>query len=181
MITVEQKTEAQRRAAILLRTAGLALAANEEAGIEVADFGLGNLEREGAQILTLVQTERISAKAIAMTASQTLPEHWHPPMGTDLGKEETVRVQWGTVFFFTEGPETLQSGVIPVGKEEVYTMRHETVMRPGDQLYCRPAQKHWFQAGEEGAVLFSFSSAARDILDMFTDPAVGRVTLVKGN
>ena len=53
---------------------------HEEAGkIEVADVDLSRLEREGAQILTLVATPRMAAKVIALFPHQTLPEHWHPP------------------------------------------------------------------------------------------------------
>jgi len=179
MITAEQKAQAQRSAAELFRAAGIAFTAAETERIEVADFGLSNLDIEGAQILTMVQTERIGAKVIALTPGQTLPEHWHPPMGGDPGKEETVRLQWGTLYFCTDGPDTLKKASVPAGKENVYTLRSETVMHPGDQLYCSPGEKHWFQAGPNGAVVFSFSSVARDVLDQFTDPAVRRVTRLK--
>ncbi len=179
MITRQQKAGAQRRAADLIRAAGLPITDDEADRIEVADFGLSNLEIEGAQILTLVQTDRIGAKVIALLPGQALPEHWHPPMGADPGKEETVRLQWGTVLIYVDGPDTLQLGRVPAGKERAYSLRHELVLRPAEQLQFRPGEKHWFQAGTEGAVLFSFSSVARDVLDMFTDPAVERVTKVK--
>jgi D-lyxose ketol-isomerase len=57
-------------------------------------------------------------------------------------------------------------------------MRHEVVLTPGDQLVLPPGTKHWFQAGERGAVMYSFSSTVRDILDQFTDPAVVRETRI---
>ncbi|HUX14509.1 MAG TPA: D-lyxose/D-mannose family sugar isomerase [Spirochaetia bacterium] len=179
MITRQQKAEAQRRAADLIRTAGLPITEDEAGRIEVADFGLSNLEKEGAQILTLVQTDRIGAKVIALLPGQALPEHWHPPMGADPGKEETVRLQWGTVLIYVDGPDTQHAGRVPAGKEQVYSLRHELVLQPADQIQFRPGQKHWFLAGAEGAVVFSFSSVARDVLDMFTDPEVERVTEVK--
>ena len=51
-------------------------------------------------------------------------------------------------------------------------------MKPGDQLIFDPGTKHWFQAGPEGAVLYSFSTTVRDILDGFTNPEIVRVTKV---
>lgn len=178
MITRRELLDAQATAAEMITGAGFAMASQERAKIEVADFGLGDLRVEGAAILTLVQSERIAAKLIVLTPWQTLPEHWHPRVGADPGKEETVRVVDGTVCFYTEGADTLTEGRIPPGKEAWYTLRHETVLKPGDQIYCAPGEKHWFQGGPRGAVAFSFSSVARDVLDEFTDPAVRRVTEV---
>jgi D-lyxose ketol-isomerase len=73
-------------------------ALEEADSIEVADFGLGNLEKEGVQALALVQTDRISVKVLALLPDQTVPEHWHPPVDGDPGKEETIRVITGTVY-----------------------------------------------------------------------------------
>jgi hypothetical protein len=39
----------------------------------------------------------------------------------------------------------------------------------------------WFQAGPKGAVVWSFSTKATDAVDVFTDPAVRRETLVVGD
>ena len=74
----------------------------------------------------------------------------------------------------------MRRGAVPAGKERVYTVRNELPLRPGEQLSFRPGEKHWFQAGGEGAVVFSFSSVVRDALDGFTDPAVRRQTVVQG-
>lgn len=178
MILQSEVKKAQDRAAELIRKAGIYITQNEEKEIGPVDFGLSRLEIEGAEILTLVQTERISVKILVLFPNQTLPEHWHPPVENDPGKEETIRVVWGTVYFYVDGTDTLEKGVIPEGKENVYTLRHELVLKPGDQLICYPGEKHWFQGGSEGAVLYSFSSVARDVLDGFTDPKIDRVTKI---
>ncbi len=52
------------------------------------------------------------------------------------------------------------------------------MLRPGEQYTIPPDTLHWFQAGREGAVVTEFSSASRDDLDVFTDPAVRRETVV---
>ena len=109
---------------------------------------------------------------------QTEPEHSHPRVGDDPGKEETVRVVSGTLFFYREGAGAVDRGTVPEGKEDVYTCRREVVMRPGDQITLPPGEKHWFQARDEAVVLYSFSTVARDVLDGFTDPAIERVTKI---
>ena len=179
MITRTERACAQRAALELIQCAGIRLREDEPDRIEVADFGLGRLAEEGAQILTLIQTDRIAIKVIALTPWQALPEHWHPPVGDDPGKEESIRHVWGDLFVYVDGPPTLEAGRIPAGKDEVYTMRHELVLAPGDQRTFIPGSRHWFLAGPRGAVAYSFSTTVRDILDRFTDPAVERVTTVE--
>jgi D-lyxose ketol-isomerase len=176
MITSAQQKAAQKKAAEMIRRAGITISAEEADGIEVADFGLSNLDREGVQVLTLVQTKRISVKVLVLFPNQTEPEHWHPPVGADPGKEETIRVIAGTVYFYVPGEDTLKEGFIVDGKADCYTMRKEIVMKPCDQLTLAPGEKHWFQAREEGAVMYSFSTIARDALDQFTDPRIERIT-----
>jgi D-lyxose ketol-isomerase len=178
MITRKDYESAQRRAADLMRKSGLRISEKEEKSLEVVDFGLGRLDEEGVQVLTLVQTERISVKVLALFPYQTEPEHWHPPVGSDPGKEETIRVIDGTVYFFVPGPDTLSKGFIPKGKDSCYTVKQEIIMKPSDQITLEPGKKHWFQALDEGAVMFSFSTIARDALDQFTDPNIVRITQI---
>jgi D-lyxose ketol-isomerase len=165
---------AQAEAFRLFRQAGIPLREDERAEIEVADFGLGDFECEGTCIATLIATKRYSAKALAFLPGQTLPEHWHPPVGDDPGKLETVRGVWGECLLVTEGAESLSRGRVPEGKESVYTCRNELLVGPGDQVTLPPGHKHWFQGGPEGAVVYSFSSTVRDLQDGFTDPRVVR-------
>jgi D-lyxose ketol-isomerase len=180
MITHEEEAAAKRDAAELLRRAGIPATATELESIEVADFGLSRLAVEGAQILTLVATDRIAVKLLLLTPHQTLPEHWHPPVGDDPGKEETVRLVWGELSVVTEGPDTLSLATVPTGKASYYTCRHEHRLDRPVTMTFEPGAKHWFQAGPEGAVAYSFSTVARDVLDGFTDPAVERVTRIGG-
>jgi D-lyxose ketol-isomerase len=73
----------------------------------------------------------------------------------------------------------MNDGFVPAGQDDNYTMRHELILRPGGQITLEPMVKHWFQAAEEGAVMYSFSSVARDVLDGFTNPDIKRVTEIK--
>ena len=178
MLMRQQQIQARRQAGEMIGRAGIHVTDQEAEGIEVVDFGLSQLEKEGVQVLTLVQTERISVKVLALFPNQTEPEHWHPPVAGDPGKEETVRVISGTLYFYIPGENTFKEGFLVKGKEHCYTMRHEIVMRPGDQITLAPGVKHWFQARDEGVVMYSFSTIARDALDQFTDKDIVRITKI---
>lgn len=178
MITRKEQRTARERAAKMIRGAGLQITDPEADRIEVVDFGLSRLFHEGVQVLTLVQTERISVKVLALFPNQTEPEHWHPPVESDPGKEETVRVVSGVLYFYVPGENTFNEGFLVKGKEHCYTMRHELVLRPADQITLAPGVKHWFQARDEGVVMYSFSTVARDAMDQFTDKQIVRTTQV---
>lgn len=178
MIRRTEYEQAQQRAAAMIRAAGIQLTEAEAARIEVVDFGLSRLAVEGVQVFTMFATGRISAKVLVLLPHQTEPEHWHPPVGDDPGKEETIRVISGELNFYVPGEDTLRHGWIPAGKEHCYTCRHEIVMKPCDQLTLPPNTKHWFQAPASGAVFYSFSTCVRDGLDRFTDSAIVRETRI---
>lgn len=179
MLTEAEYAAAQSRAVDMFRESGICITDEQAQKVEVADFGLSRLDSEGAQILTLVATNRVAVKIIALFPNQTLPEHWHPRVGEDLGKEETVRAISGTIRFYVTGDENISEGFVPVGQEDNYTMRHELILKPGEQITLEPGTKHWFQAAKQGAVMFSFSSVARDLLDEFTNPNIERTTKIQ--
>lgn len=178
MIPRKLYNEIKQKSADLIEKSCLAFTSDEISTIEVADFGLGDVLNEGVQILTFFNTERIAGKLLILLPFQTEPEHWHPPMPDNPGKQEIIRVIWGTLRFYVPGEDNMKVGFIPGGKDNCYTVRHEIIMTPGDQLVLEPGTKHWFQAGPEGSLLFSFSTTVKDILDGFSDPNIVRLTKV---
>lgn len=178
MITRSEFNRVREESAALIRRSNLLVTAAELEAMEVADFGLGRIREEGVQIVTLFASDRISAKVLVLLPDQTEPEHWHPPVGDDPGKEEHIRAVWGELRFYIPGPDTLRAGFVPAGKDAVYRQRHEVLLAPGDQLHLPPGTPHWFQAGPQGAVFYSFSTCVRDGLDGFADPAVVRATKI---
>ena len=180
MLRRTEVEHARRRAAEMLQRVGMSLTPEERVRIEVADFGLGELERTGLQLLTYVNTDRYCAKELVLFPDQTCPEHRHPPVGADPGKMETFRCRWGTVRLYIEGPPTPPSTTRPpAGSERYYTVFHELVLSPGEQYTIPPNTLHWFQGGGEGAVVSEFSSTSRDEFDVFTDPRIVRTPLVE--
>jgi len=181
MLTREQVARAQARAAAMLDQAGIALTAEERASIEVADFGLDDLARTGLEIVVYVNTDRYCAKELVLFPRQTCPEHRHPSVEGQPGKRETFRGRTGKVWLYAEGPATEQiQARVPAGSEAHYTVFHEIELNPGDQYTLPPNTLHWFQAGDEGAIVSEFSSTSRDESDVFTDPRIRRAPEVEG-
>jgi D-lyxose ketol-isomerase len=179
MIPRKELEAAQQRAAHMLEAAGIVLTPRERESLEVADFGLGELETTGLEIITYVNTARVCAKELVLFPGQTCPEHRHPPVHGGPGKEETFRCRRGLVYLYVEGEPTPQPrAALPVGHEAWYTVRHEIALRPGEQYTIPPDTRHWFQAGPEGALVSEFSTASTDEHDIFTDPHIQRSTTV---
>ncbi len=176
MLRRSEAQRAQERAARMLARLGVVLTPAEREQIEVAELGLGELERTGLQIVVYVNTDRYCAKELILFPWQTCPQHRHPPVGQDPGKMETFRCRWGKVWLYVEGEavKTPQARV-PEGSEDYYTVFHEIELQPGEQYTIPPNTWHWFQAGDEGAIVSEFSSTSRDEFDIFLDPRIKRI------
>jgi D-lyxose ketol-isomerase len=181
MLTLKELRSARQRTRKVLRNAALAITPEEAARIEVADFGLGDVDHVGLEIITYVNTERVCAKELILFPRQTCPEHLHPPVAGEPGKEETFRCRWGEVYLYVPGePAKKPKARAPAGHEKHFTVWHEVVLRPGQQYTLLPNTLHWFQAGNRGAIVSEFSTKSRDESDVFTDPRILRETKVEG-
>ena len=152
--------------------AGIVITEDEKARLEIADFGLNDLENTGLQILTYVNTERCCAKELVLFPNQTCPEHRHPAVNGQEGKEETFRCRYGRVFLYVEGERTQNPQTQP--PEGKYTVFHEIILNPGEQYTLVPNTKHWFKADKMGAVISEFSTKSVDEADIFTDERIIR-------
>jgi D-lyxose ketol-isomerase len=180
MINKNQYDIAKKRTLEYFKKAGIILTKEEKEKIEVSDFGLDELESTGLELLTYVNTERCCAKELILFPHQTCPEHRHPPVEGEQGKEETFRCRWGEVYLYVEGESVANPRAIaPIGREKAYAVWHEIILKPGEQYTLCPNTKHWFQAGPEGAVVSEFSTKSRDEADIFTDVDIQRITKVR--
>ena len=177
MLTTQQISDSQAYAATKLAEAGIAITEDERRSLEVSDFGLSDLDHTGLQLIVYVNTDRVCAKEIVLKPGQTCPEHRHPSVGGEPGKEETFRVRSGTVYLYTEGEATSAPKANPTRRER-YTVWHEIVLHAGDQYTIMPDTLHWFQGGPEGAIVSEFSTRSTDEHDIFTDPEIARFTMV---
>lgn len=171
------RTLRQAQAAEQMRQAGLTLRDEEAGKIEIADFGLDRYEQFGLAIHIYVNTDRCCAKELMMLPGQICPEHRHPPIAGEPGKEETFRVRQGEVYLYLPGPGNRDTalGHLPADKHGTVSVHRQVHLRPGDQCTLRPDTRHWFVAGPRGAVVSEFSTRSRDEADIFTDPAIRRV------
>ena len=105
--------------------------------------------------------------------NQTCPEHKHVETDGKQGKEETFRVRYGKVYLYVagEGKKENIKAKLPDTDTSVY---HEIVLNPGEQYTIYPDTLHWFQAGDDGAVVSEFSTRSTDETDIFTDKSIIR-------
>lgn len=163
-----------------LDRACIALTSLERENVEVADFGLNDLERTGLQLVTYLNTERCCSKELVLFPHQTCPEHRHPAVAGESGKEETFRCRWGSVSIYVPGEATEKPACRPPqGDEAYYTAFHEVTLLPGQQYTLKPDTLHWFQAGPEGCIVSEFSTTSRDESDIFTDPRIKRLPVIE--
>ena len=170
---------ARNRALETYERAAIRITAAEQDALEVADFGLGEVEQIGVELITYVNTERVCAKEVVLLPGQICPQHRYPPVSDQPGKEETFRCRWGKVYLYVEGAATEHPrAVVPVHRRSHFTVWHEVILEPGDQHTVSPNTLHWFQGGPEGAVLSEFSTPSTDALDVFTDPDITRQPVI---
>ncbi len=166
----------RQRAAQLLSRSGTVLQPTELENLEIAELGLNDFEKQGLFLVVYVNNERYCAKELVLLPRQTCPQHRHPPTEHGDGKMETFRCRWGKVWLYVEGKKSEQiQAEIPEKSADYYTVFHEIELNPGDQYTIAPGTWHWFQGGDEGAVVSEFSSPSYDEFDVFTDPNVRRV------
>lgn len=182
MITKKQYTEASEYVQKAFADAGIKITEKEAASIEVADFGLGMVEKVGLQLIVYVNTERVCAKEMVLRPFQTCPEHIH--MGgvengnAYVGKEETFRVRKGTCYLYVTGEGKKEDINARIPETDV-TVFHEVVLKEGEQYTLYPETWHWFQAGPDGAIISEFSTKSRDESDLFRDARISRIPQVE--
>lgn len=177
-MTKKEYNEQVTKALQYYEKANIVLTEEEKNNIEVADFGLGCVDDIGLQLLVYINTERVCAKEMVLLPYQTCPEHKHIPSYNCEGKEETFRCRYGEVYLYVEGEkntDNIKGNVL----NENFTVFHEVVLKAGEQYTIMPETLHWFQAGENGAVVSEFSTRSTDETDIFTDKNIVRETKVE--
>ena len=167
-----------KRALQMYEKAGIILNEEEKKNIGVADLGLNNVENVGLQILTYINTERVCAKEMVLMPFQTCPEHKHVPTNGMEGKEETFRCRYGKVYLYVPGEGKKEDIKARIPETDV-SYFHEIILNPGDQYTIMPETWHWFQSGEEGAVISEFSTRSTDETDVFTDKRIVREPVIE--
>ena len=158
--------------------AGIVLTEAERNNIEVADFGIGIVDNVGLQMITYINTEKVCAKEMVLLPYQTCPEHMHVPTNGMPGKEETFRCRYGKVYLYVSGEGKKEDIQAKLPQTDV-SVFHEIVLNPGEQYTLYPETWHWFQAGEDGAIISEFSTRSTDETDVFTDKKLIREATIE--
>jgi len=172
----EEVERLQKEAAAFLQRANIAITEAEGLSIEVVDFGLNDIRNVGLEIVTYENNDRYCAKELILFPRQMCAQHRHPRVSnTNPGKRETFRCRWGEVYLYVEGEATPQPrAIVPERHRPHLSVWHEIILRPGQQYTIEAGTLHWFQAGDEGAIVSEFSSTSIDESDLFTDPHIKR-------
>lgn len=179
MLNRKQYEEIKEKVLSYYDKASIVLTDDERNNVEIADFGLNDIEHIGLQLVVYVNTSRCCAKEMVLLPYQTCPEHRHAPFDDYPGKEETFRCRYGKVYLYVEGEKTDSiSARVPENGHEYYTVFHEIALNPGEQFTIPINTRHWFAAGEEGCVVSEFSTPSFDDKDIFTDPKIDRTPRV---
>ena len=167
-----------KKALEMFRKANIVISEDEKKNVEVADFGLDNVDNVGLQLVVYINTERVCAKEMVLLPHQACPEHKHVDSYGQQGKEETFRCRYGKVYLYVSGAGEKENikGKLP---ETDVTVFHEIILNPGEQYTIMPGTWHWFQGGEEGAVVSEFSTRSTDETDVFTDKKIVRATVIE--
>jgi D-lyxose ketol-isomerase len=173
----EELERLQAEATEFLAKVDIAITEKERKSIEVADFGLDDVRNVGLEIVLYENNDRYCAKELVLFPRQMCPQHRHPRVDeSNPGKQETFRCRWGEVYLYIEGkPTPNPKAVVPEKHRKHLSVWQEIVMRPGDQYTIKPNTLHWFQAGDQGAIVSEFSSTSLDDLDVFSDPNIKRM------
>ena len=172
--------KARKRALQYYEKAHIVLTKKEKDNVEVADFGLNELDATGLELVTYVNTDRVCAKEMVVFPGQTCPEHAHAPFGNYMGKEEVFRCRYGLVYLYVSGePCAHPKAQPPASSKQYYTVFHEVILAPGDEYVIHPNTKHWFQGGPKGAIVSEFSTTSYDEHDVFTDPNINRIPSIE--
>lgn len=174
----KELTIARKKIIKILEKSGIIFKQNEIEKMEITDLGLGDFRNIGLGIIIYANTTRVCAKELALLPFQICPQHKHPDIEGNTGKEETFRCRWGEVYLYVAGPETKNiKGKIPDKYRDRFSVFHEIILKPGDQYTLKPNTWHWFQGGEEGALLSEFSTHSYDAGDIFYDKKIARVAV----
>ena len=172
--------EAKAKEAVLamLRAANYPISENLKQNMWVADFGLGRFAEVGLGGMFWVNNQQDNYTSLEMflLPDQMIPEHWHVPLPDQKVpvKMESWHVRWGSTYTYGGGEPTAKLAVkIPESEAEFVTVRKEKMLKVGEVTgITKPEEKHWQQAGPQGAIITETSTFHSGAAVRFTNPKI---------
>jgi D-lyxose ketol-isomerase len=124
----------------------------------VSDYGMGQFARMGLGAVFFVNNEehRYMMLDVYLLPGQMLPEHYHLATAKNPAKLEGWLCRHGVSYVYGAGEPTENiKATIPEGHMNgKVTVRHETILTPGEFTGLKSAEeRHWQFGGPEGAIL----------------------------
>jgi len=142
----------------------------------VSDFGLGRFTEAGLGAIVWWGDEKNNYSGLDafLLPGQIIPEHWHVKLGNIPEKMEAWLARYGEMYAYAEGaPTPTIQAKIAAGDAPYLTVKSERILRVGDIAgISRPLEKHWMQAGPQGAIFTEFSTFHSGEAVKFTDPKI---------
>lgn len=139
----------------------------------VSDFGLGRFTSAGLGVIVWWGDEKYNFSGLDafLLPGQIIPEHWHVKLRNIPEKMEAWLVRHGEIYGYAEGDPTMDMKAKLADADAAgVTVKHERILRVGDVAgIARPEEKHWMQAGPQGAIFTEFSTFHTGEAVKFTD------------
>jgi D-lyxose ketol-isomerase len=144
--------------------------------IFVSDFGLGRFTDVGLGAIVWHGDEKYNYSGLDayLLPGQIIPEHWHVKVRDIPPKMESWLVRSGEIYTYAEGAPTpnIKAKLTDVDAANI-TVKTERILRVGEiAAVSRPLEKHWMQAGPQGAIFTEFSTFHTGEAVKFTDAKV---------
>ena len=142
----------------------------------VTDFGLGRFTDVGLGVIVWHGDEKYNYSGLDayLLPGQIIPEHWHVKVGNIPEKMEVWLVRSGEIYTYADGAPTPNMRAKLTDTDAAHiTVKSERILRVGEIAgISRPLEKHWMQAGPQGAIFTEFSTFHTGEAVKFTDAKV---------
>lgn len=142
----------------------------------VTDFGLGRFTDVGLGAIVWHGDEKYNYSGLDayLLPGQIIPEHWHVKVGNVPEKMEVWLVRSGEIYTYAEGAPTSNMRAKLTDADAAHiTVKSERILLVGEIAgISRPLEKHWMQAGPQGAIFTEFSTFHTGEAVKFTDAKV---------
>lgn len=159
-----------------LRQSGYPVNDNIAQKLFVSDFNLGRFTEVGLAAIVWWGDEKHNYSGLDafLLPGQVIPEHWHVELPNVPAKMECWLIRHGEVYAYSEGERTQNIKAKVTRSDAPYiTVNNERVLRVGDVAgISHPLEKHWMQAGPQGAIFTEFCTFHSGEAVKFTDPKI---------
>jgi len=162
----------------MLKRASYPISENLIKNLAVTDFALGRFLEVGLGVVIWISEKQwnYTTLDIFLLPNQMVPEHWHVALEDEkvAPKLESWLVRWGSSYIVGEGEPTAKPDVkIHQSEAPFLTVKNGKLHKVGETAgITKPGEKHWQQAGPQGAIISEVSTYHTGAAVRFTNPKI---------